>query len=323
MSVGERWCARWVRAVRRERHDQSERRGGERHVDARPRRRVAVDHLVLQRVVPRAEHAERRRARRTSGRRSCTTQHAGEAGPRSPTATATVGHSTRCREHSLVVPTNAAHGCWYSRTSVVSTLRLMDPRTAHAACVARAPRRGDPPHRSQQGRVRRAGGRRPHDAVAAAVADRRPPAPRRHAARPGRRPRPVARLARRAVQRRAGRGRAAPRTRRSRRPGRRRPTSSCSGWLERGRRLQDPLRPVDAARPAEDGRRDPVRALPRRRARRRADHRDDGGPAVVGPPSRHRDGVLLVDAGAGVVRPGRGNVEPARRRAPGASSSTR
>ena len=52
-----------------------------------------------------------------------------------------------------------------------------------------------------------------------------------------------------------------------------------------------------------------------------ADDRDDGRPAGVGPPSGHRDGVLLVGAGDRVVRPRRGHVEPARRR--GAAGAAR
>ena len=55
---------------------------------------------------------------------------------------------------------------------------------------------------------------------------------------------------------------------------------------------------------------------------RGADDRHDGGPAGVGPPPRHRDGVLLVDAGAGVVRHGARGCGAGSASRPGASSST-
>ena len=89
---------------------------------------------------------------------------------------------------------------------------------------------------------------------------------------PRRRARPVDRLARRAVQRRTGRGGADPAhvVRGARTVADRR---AAARLAERGRRLQDPLRPGDAARPAEVRRGDPLRALraggpatPRRRS---------------------------------------------------------
>ena len=200
----------------------------------------------------------------------------------------------------------------YLRTSDASTLHVMPERPPLGDVFAERLGDVDPPLRAEQGRVRRARRRRPHHAVAAAVAERRPPATPRHRAGARRRARPVDRLARRAVQRRTGRGgdHAAHVVRGAGTVAHRR---AAARLAERRRRLQDPLRPGDAARPVEDRRRDPLRAVRIGRPGRRADDRDDRRAAGMGAQPGHGDGVLLVGPGVAVVRRRRGRLGSPRR----------
>ena len=137
-----------------------------------------------------------------------------------------------------------------------------DDGCAHVATcgVAGSPRRGSPPLGAEQDRVRRAGRGRSHDALATAVAGE-PACPRLDT---------VFALAAAhdlSIDWLVGLSNIGPveaelicSTHRSKRRDRRRPTSGS--WLaDRGRRLQDPLRPGHAARPAEVRRRDPLRAF--------------------------------------------------------------
>ena len=126
--------------------------------------------------------------------------------------------------------------------------------------------------------------RRPNHVDAIALADEHPPAPPRHDRRTGVGARVVGRLADRSQQRRSGRGRdhrahvvrgAGSHTRRRTPP----------RLARRGGGLQDPIRPLDAARPVEDRRRHPLRTGGRARAERGADDRDERRPPDVGPPS--------------------------------------
>ena len=172
-------------------------------------------------------------------------------------------------------------------------------------------------------RVRRPRRRRPHDAVAAAV--RRPTnacpgldtllsIAAAHDA--------VARLARRALQRRPGRGGDCCSTRSFEQPGPTPTDELLLGWFDRGGRLQDPLCPGDAARPDEVRRGDPLRAL---RGGGPAGGADDRTTAARLAWARHPDTEMeccsSVQASP-ILRPRRGYLEPARRRRPAAPSST-